>query len=215
MKSLVAVLAFCFISINVNAQLLNFGLKGGVNYNSNGELRAFSLTNPDQFEKFSSNEEVGYHLGMLAEIKLPLFLYIRPELIYTHTESSYEFDADNGKLKMDKLELPVLIGFRVLKIGRFFFGPNFSYIMNTKLSVPESVSNVSNVGYDDFIVSGQVGIGLNFGKIGADIRWETGFSDTEASFITENLIPEDSDFNAALADTSHSQFILSFYYKFK
>ena len=76
MKSLVAVLAFCFISINVNAQLLNFGLKGGVNYNSNGELRAFSLTNPDQFEKFSSNEEVGYHLGMLAEIKLPLFLYL-------------------------------------------------------------------------------------------------------------------------------------------
>ena len=208
------VIVFCF-ALSANAQFLNWGIKGGVNYNENGDLRAFSINNPVDFEKFSSNQEVGYHIGILSEIKLPLFLYIRPELVYTHTESSYDFDGDKGKLKMDKLEIPVLIGFRVFKIGRFFFGPNFSYIMNTKLSAPEAVDKISNVNYDDFIVSGQVGLGLNFGKIGADIRWETGFSETEASFITDNLIPENSDFNAALADTSHSQFILSFYYKFK
>ena len=205
---------FCF-ALSANAQFLNWGIKGGVNYNENGDLRAFSLDDPNSFEKFFSNEEVGYHIGILSEIKLPLFLYIRPEFIYTHTESSYNFDGDNGKLKMDKLELPVLLGFRVFKIGRFFFGPNFSYIMNTKLSVPDAVDNISNVTSDDFIVSGQIGLGLNFGKVGADIRWETGFSETEASFITDNLIPENSGFNAALADTSHSQFILSFYYKFK
>lgn len=113
---------------------------------------------------------------------------------------------------MDKLELPVLLGFRVLKIGRFFFGPNFSYIIDTKLSAPESIKNVS---YDDFTVSGQVGLGLNFGKIGADIRWETGFTDSQASFINDTLVPDNSDLNFGYADTSHSQFILSFYYKFK
>ena len=215
MQKVYLLITVLFISLNMSAQFLNWGIKGGVNYNENGDIRAFSLDDPNTFEKFSSNQEVGYHIGILSEIKLPLFLYIRPELIYTHTESSYDFDTDNGKLKMDKLELPVLLGFRVFKIGRFFFGPNFSYIMNTKLSVPDTVENISNVTSDDFIVSGQIGLGLNFGKIGADIRWETGFSDTEASFITENLIPENSDFNAALADTSHSQFILSFYYKFK
>ena len=215
MQKVYLLITVLFISLNMSAQFLNWGIKGGVNYNENGDIRAFSLDDPNSFEKFSSNQEVGYHIGILSEIKLPLFLYIRPELFYTHTESSYDFDTDNGKLKMDKLELPVLLGFRVFKIGRFFFGPNFSYIMNTKLSVPDTVENISNVTSDDFIVSGQIGLGLNFGKIGADIRWETGFSDTEASFITENLIPENSDFNAALADTSHSQFILSFYYKFK
>jgi len=215
MKKVYLFIAVLSFSLNVSAQFLNWGIKGGVNYNENGDIRAFSLDDPNSFEKFSSNQEIGYHIGILSEIKLPLFLYIRPELIYTHTESSYDFDSENGKLKMDKLELPVLVGFRVFKIGRFFFGPNFSYIMNTKLSVPDAVENISNVTSDDFIVSGQIGLGLNFGKIGADIRWETGFSDTEASFITDNLIPENSDFNAALADTSHSQFILSFYYKFK
>ncbi len=63
------------------------------------------------------------------------------------------------------------------------------------------------------LFAGQVGLGLNFGKIGADIRWETGFSDSEAGFINDNITPDDLD--VVLVDTSHSQFILSFYYKFK
>ena len=207
MKNLYLFLVFCCLTFSANAQFLNWGIKGGVNYNENGDLRALNLGDPITL---SSNEEVGYHIGILSEIKLPLFLYIRPELIYTHTESSYKLDDDQSTLKLDKLELPVLVGFRVFKIGRFFFGPNFSYIMNTKLSVPESVEGVSNVSSDDFLVSGQIGLGLNFGKIGADIRWETGFSDSEASFIRNS-----TDLDFALVDTSHSQFILSFYYKFK
>ena len=207
MKNRYLFLVFCCLTFSAHAQFINWGIKGGVNYNENGDLRAINLGNPITL---SSNEEVGYHIGILSEIKLPLFLYLRPELVYTHTESSYKLNDDQGTLKLDKLELPVLVGFRVFKIGRFFFGPNFSYIMNTKLSVPESVEGVSNVSSDDFLVSGQIGLGLNFGKIGADIRWETGFSDSEASFIRNS-----TDLDFALVDTSHSQFILSFYYKFK
>ena len=207
MKNLYLFLVFFCLTFSANAQFLNWGIKGGVNYNENGDLRTINQGDPISL---SSNEEVGYHIGILSEIKLPLFLYIRPELVYTHTESSYKLDSDQGTLKLDKLELPVLLGFRVFKIGRFFFGPNFSYIMNTKLSVPESIEGVSNVSSDDFLVSGQIGLGLNFGKIGADIRWETGFSDSEASFIRKN-----TNLDFALVDTSQSQFILSFYYKFK
>ena len=207
MKNVYLFLVVLCLTLSANAQFLNWGIKGGVNYNENGNLRAINAGDPISL---SSNQEVGYHFGILSEIKLPLFLYIRPELIYTHTESSYELDEDKGVLKLDKLELPVLVRFRVLKIGRFFFGPNFSYIMNTKLSVPESIEGVSNISSDDFLVSGQIGLGLNLGKIGADIRWETGFSDSEASFIRDN-----TDLDFALVDTSHSQFILSFYYKFK
>lgn len=211
MKNLYLLLIVFSLSLSAQAQFLNWGIKGGVNYNVNGDV--YALDSSDEIiDTFSSSEEVGYHVGLLTEIKLPLFLYIRPELIYTHTESSYDFDDDKGRLKMDKLELPVLLGFRVLKIGRFFFGPNFSYIIDTKLSAPESIKNVS---YDDFTVSGQVGLGLNFGKIGADIRWETGFTDSQASFINDTLVPDNSDLNFGYADTSHSQFILSFYYKFK
>ena len=213
MKKLFILSLFLLISPMVFGQFLNFGFKGGVNYNVNGDLRA-AVTEIDlDSPVFKSSEEVGYHIGMLAEIKLPLFLYIRPELVYTHTESSYKSEAGNTKLKMDKLDLPVLVGFRVLKIGRFFFGPNFQYIMSQDLSTIENIDNITKVSADDFIVSGQIGIGIDIGKFGADVRWETGFTDSEANFIGDiGELEEAVDLNV---DTSAQQFILSFYFTFK
>jgi len=205
-----AIVIFALSSLEAEAQFLNFGIKGGVNYNSNGDLRA---TDFNVFENISSGEETGFHLGFLAEIKLPLFLYIRPELIYTHTESSYKADGDKSKFRMDKIEAPVLVGFRVLKIGRFFFGPSFQYIINSDLSRTENLNKITKLNSDDFTVSGQIGLGLDLGRFGADVRWESGFTDSEANFIGD-VIGNDSPV-ALNVDTSHQQFILSFYYKFR
>jgi hypothetical protein len=209
MKKIIILSLFLCISNSVTSQFLNFGIKGGVNYNVNGDLRA--LSEGELIDKISSDEEVGYHFGILTEIKLPLFLYLRPELVYTHTESSYKVDSDRSKLKMDKLDIPVLVGFRILKFGRAFLGPNFQYVMNTKLTAPETVDNISKITSDDFIVAGQVGLGLDFGKIGADIRWETGFSGSEADF----LVGATGYDGRVQVETDPQQFILSFYYKFK
>ena len=207
MKKLIAILAFALFVSNAHAQFLNYGIQGGINYNANGDLRTSGL----DISRITSSEESGYHLGLLAEIKLPLFLYIRPELIYTHTESSYKASTDKTKLRMDKIEAPVLVGFRVLKIGRFFFGPSFQYVINTDLSATENLKSIREISSDDFTVSGQLGIGVNLGRFGADVRWETGFSDSEANFIGE-VFGEPVGLNV---DTSHQQFILSFYYKFR
>lgn len=209
MKNLLFPLLLFVVMLNANAQFLNWGIKGGVNYNGNGDLRA--IINEADFDKLSSNEEIGYHFGLLAEIKLPLFLYIRPELLYTHTESSYKGSNDQTKLKMDRFDLPVLLGFRVLKVGRFFLGPSFQFVMNTDLTDTENLTNIKNIRSEDFVVAGQVGIGLNFGRFGGDIRWETGFTESEASFIGNNLNTGDT---RLLVDTQSQQFLLSVYYKF-
>lgn len=209
MKNLLFPFLFFAAIMSANAQFLNWGVKGGVNYNVNGDLRA-SIDNAD-FDKLSSNEEVGYHFGLLAEIKLPLFLYIRPELLYTHTESSYQGTDDKTKLKMDRFDLPVLLGFRVLKVGRFFLGPSFQFVMNTDLSDTENIDQIKNIKSEDFVVAGQIGIGLNFGRFGGDIRWETGFTESEASFIGNNVNIGDTKL---LVDTQNQQFLLSVYYKF-
>lgn len=209
MKNLLFPLLLFVVMLNANAQFLNWGIKGGVNYNGNGDLR--EIINEADFDKLSSNEEIGYHFGLLAEIKLPLFLYIRPELLYTHTESSYKGSNDQTKLKMDRFDLPVLLGFRVLKVGRFFLGPSFQFVMNTDLTDTENLTNIKNIRSEDFVVAGQVGIGLNFGRFGGDIRWETGFTESEASFIGNNLNTGDT---RLLVDTQSQQFLLSVYYKF-
>ncbi len=204
-KLLFIIILFGTFSVT-NAQFFNYGIKGGLNYNSNGDLRL--LNNLADVIPISSNEEAGFHIGFFSEIKFPFWLYLRPELVYTHTESSYQGLLNNkSKLKRDLIEAPILVGFRVFKIGRFFFGPSFQYAINTNLSI----DNVKKISSDDFTVAGQVGIGINLGRIGADIRWETGFTDSEAAFIG-SLIGEDNI--NLLVDTSQQQFILSFYYKF-
>lgn len=215
MKNLLFVLLFFGSILSANAQFLNWGVKGGINYNANGDLLV--VAEDIISEPLSSDQELGYHFGLLAEIKLPLFLYIRPELLYTHTESSYsinddgESDGGEARLKMDRIDIPVLLGFRVFKIGRFFFGPSFQYIMNTDLSA-ENVNNIKNISYDDFNVAAQVGVGLNFGRFGADIRWEAGLLGTEALYEVDDLELEDAA-NVDV-DTDNMQFLLSVYWKF-
>jgi len=208
MKNLIIALLFFGSILSANAQFLNWGVKAGLNYNANGDL-----TYDDGIleETFSSDQELGYHFGLLAEIKLPLFLYIRPELLYTHTESSYPIEDGEAKLKMDRVDIPVLLGFRVFKIGRFFFGPSFQYIINTDLSASESAANIKTISYDDFNIAAQVGIGLNFGRFGTDIRWEAAFADTEALFKIDGF----EDVGGVAVNTDSMQFLLSVYWKFE
>ena len=210
MKNLVLTFVFFATVYSANAQFLNWGVKAGMNYNANGDLVV--LSEEIASDPFSSSQELGYHFGLLAEIKLPLFMYIRPELLYTHTESSYTIESDEAKLKMDRIDIPVLLGFRVFKIGRFFLGPNFQYVLNTDLSASDNVTKIKNISYDDFNVAAQVGFGLNFGRFGADIRWEAGLLGTEALYQVDGIDLEEIE--NVKVDTDNMQFLLSVYWKF-
>lgn len=213
MKKIILILLMIGSFSIANAQFLNFGIKGGINYNSNGDLRSLDFSDISENVKISSEEETGYHFGVFTEMKLPLWLYVRPELYYEHTESSYEGAVDKTKLKLDKINAPILVGIRVLSIGRVFLGPSFHYTISTDLKDTPSFNNIKTISSDDFSVGGQIGIGLELGRIGADIRWETGFTDTEAIFVGDVL--DGLGGESIKIDTSPQQFILSFYYKFK
>ncbi|MDZ7615151.1 MAG: outer membrane beta-barrel protein [Flavobacteriaceae bacterium] len=122
---------FLFLALGIStasAQLFSFGIKGGVNNNSNGNMSEVSgfIGNLD----VKSIEEAGYHFGVFGEINLPLWLYIRPELNYTHTESSYKLDGNKQALEMNKIDVPVLAGLKILHWGRIIAGPVFSYMID-------------------------------------------------------------------------------------
>ncbi|WP_456237554.1 outer membrane beta-barrel protein [Flavisericum labens] len=164
-----------------------FGFKGGLNYNANG----------DYFESISSNAKhpdrnIGYHLGIFG--KIGKNLYLRPELVYTSTKSDYDDDT----FEMQKLDAPILVGAKVIGPLSVFGGPSFQYILDTEFD-GISINNVKN----DFTVGLNFGIGLNFKKLGIDLRYERGFSDNEATFINSNL-----NTNNRL-DTRPDQLILS------
>ncbi|MEJ2585710.1 MAG: porin family protein, partial [Robiginitalea sp.] len=141
-----------------------FGLKAGINFNSNGDLKI------NEVPEINPDAGVGFHVGVWG--RLGGVAYVRPELVYTEINSEYEGENfDMRKLKMRKLDLPVLFGHRFLGIFHGFIGPAFQYILNTDL---EDL-NISDV-EKEFSVGLHIGGGVNLGKIGIDIRYERGLS---------------------------------------
>ncbi|WP_111308219.1 outer membrane beta-barrel protein [Confluentibacter sediminis] len=164
-----------------------FGIKGGLNYNANG----------DYFESIGSNAKhpdrnVGYHIGLFGKIGNQI--YFKPELVYTSTKSDY----DNDSFKMQKLDAPLLVGIKVLGPVSVFAGPSFQYILDSDFN-GIAINDVKN----DFTVGLNFGIGLNINKLGIDLRYERGFSDNEATFIGNNGI------GTSRLDTRPDQLILS------
>ncbi len=171
-KLVLSTLFITFLCLNLNAQKGNsFGIKAGLNYNANG----------DYFQSISENAQdpdrnIGYHIGVFG--KLGNDLYFRPELVYTSTKSDY----NSNDFDMKKLDLPLLVGAKIIGPVSVFGGPSFQYIVDTEFD-GISIDNVEN----DFSVGLNFGIGLTFNKIGIDLRYERGFSENEATFIGNNL----------------------------
>ncbi|WP_299118088.1 porin family protein [uncultured Winogradskyella sp.] len=169
-----------------------FGIKAGLNYGGNG----------DYFESVNNNfqnpdQNIGYHIGVFG--KLGNRLYFRPELVYTKVKSDY----NAGDFDMQKLDVPLLVGIKVLGPVNVFAGPSLQYILDTDFENLR-VDDIEN----DFSVGLNFGIGLNLNRLGIDLRYERGFSDNEATFIDNNNI-----ISLDRLDTRPEQLILSLSYK--
>ncbi|WP_339657695.1 outer membrane beta-barrel protein [uncultured Maribacter sp.] len=168
----------------------SFGIKGGLNYNANGdyfESAGDIAENPDR--------NIGYHIGIFGKIGASK-VYVRPELVYTNTKSDYE----NSEFDMSKLDLPLLLGLKVVGPLHVFAGPAFQYILETKFEGIK-IDDVEN----DFTVGLNIGTGVNFGKLGVDLRYERGFSNNEATFINTDI----TTVGPSRIDTRPDQIIIS------
>ncbi|MFZ9005047.1 MAG: hypothetical protein ACO3AE_13575, partial [Robiginitalea sp.] len=108
-----ALLALFSLTTYAQAGGSGFGLKAGINFNSNGDLKI------DEVPDINPDTGVGYHLGIWG--RFGGAAYMRPELVYTEINSDY----DGQTFKMRKLDLPVLFGHRFLGIFHGFIGPAF------------------------------------------------------------------------------------------
>ena len=180
MKKVILVVFLALGLSQVSNAQINFGIKGGINYNNNGDLTLSSAGN-DIINGAESKS--GFHAGVWFRGKLPILgLYLRPELVYTQVKSEYTYKSTATDYDFKKLDVPVLLGKKVLGFGNVFIGPSFQYIIEDNFSF----SDLSSDDFDKFSVGMQMGFGVEFGKIGLDVRWERGLSDSEARFTDNN-----------------------------
>ena len=190
MRKTLLIVAAILVGYGLQAQAgSGFGIKAGLNYNGNGDYfnsveNAFE--NPDR--------NAGFHVGVYG--KLGNRIYLRPELVYTSTTSGY----DEGDLKIQKLDVPLLVGTKIIGPLHAFVGPSFQYILNSKFD-DVTIDDIDN----DLTLGFNLGAGVNLGKFGIDLRYERGFTENEISFINTNIVNVDDR-----VDTRPDQLILSF-----
>ena len=175
MRNLILAIVLVFSSMSLSAQSFKWGAKVNVGSPdvSLDDLKNLSEPGNSVDELLITDPKLNLQLGLFARIQL-LGFYIQPEAMFSNSKSELKFEGVEGEVKLNKLDLPVMVGKRFLKIFRVNAGPVFSLklsqdIKNLKDSSDEIVANYKNA-----TVGLQYGIGLDISMITVDLRVEKG-----------------------------------------
>ena len=210
------------LCIGVSAQSFSWGAKVNVGSpnlkikdiqnlqnNQNGENIAKLLDDTDAV--------LTYQLGLYTRFMFA-GIYVQPEAMFSSSKTEMTFEniingngnTNNvvGEVRLNKLDVPVMIGKRFMKILRINAGPVFSYILSQNIdqSGAKEAWNEINAEYKNATVGLQYGIGVDIAMINIDLRVEKGFQ-----AISENLTIGETSF---AADQRLEQIMLSVGMKF-
>lgn len=167
---------FCMLVLPL-AGFAQLGLNGGLKLGGGvSQINFDRATNSQAGGAFVPGDaRVSFHGGGYLQLKI-LGLLLRPELYYTSIGSQAIFESQNlqqvqtqvKNYNINRLDLPVLVGFNMLKVLRINGGPVISAIAGNNTTVNQKL-NSATVGL-------QLGVGLDLGKIGIDARYEGSFT---------------------------------------
>lgn len=172
-----AILILMLMCTSVAMAQSGFGIKGGLNYGDNGEITYSDITTSGEDIMEGGDSKAGYHFGFFYRAEAGGF-FLKPELLYTRTKSSYEYNDETADYKISKIDVPVLVGMDILGPVHIFAGPSLQYILDHDFQ-GVSLGDVE----EEFTVGAQFGAGIQFGGIGIDVRYERGLKDNEASVL--------------------------------
>lgn len=173
------------ITISFASAQVRIGIKGGINAAQLKSNDEFITPNPspDAYYRITIPKHtlIGYHVGLMAQFQISA-LFIQPEVIYTVTKNDiniYDLNgsnptmADEIKQKLNRLEIPVIVG---LKLGAFKagVGPVLTFLISDdsdlkKITEYDLQLNKATMGY-------QAGIGLDFKHLTFDARYSGSLS---------------------------------------
>ena len=157
------------------SQTFSYGLKGGVNYTMGGQITGKEGGNGDWSGTIEGQGEIGYHGGIFVQADFGKF-FIRPEVVYTSLETTFEFPNQPSLYSVDKFDIPLLIGYKVWGPLEVFAGPVYSNILESTLEGDEYETPIV---VQNSPINAQVGVKVEFGRFGLDVRYERSLSTEE------------------------------------
>jgi hypothetical protein len=172
MKKIALLIVFVGFSILAFGQALpsfQLGIKAGAN------LSKLTTEQP-----LSSDNRTGYYGGLWARLG-GAGIHLQPEAYLSGKNTTVTRNSDGAEndVKFTSLDVPILIGTKFGAAGlglRLNTGPIISFILDDKQSPKKAVNSAFDGDFKDKNFGWQFGAGLDIGKIGIDLRYETGLS---------------------------------------
>jgi hypothetical protein len=187
MKKLLLLMFAIGIFVQVKAQELEFGIKGGLS-GSKLTLSQEPGTNTPTYS-FESNNTINF--GAYGRFVFPVAgLYVQPELIFNSRASNFKvFTEPAFYHKANYVDIPVLFGFRFLKIARVYGGPNFQILTKQLTEIPNNPDYVKTdlskqaTGY-------QLGVGADLARLRVDVKWDFNNNSMGSPFTYKGDTPD-------------------------
>jgi hypothetical protein len=176
MKKLIMIVAVLLFASSASFAQFNFGIKAGLNYNT---IKA-------QNNEFEESGVLGYQAGAWARIGKGI--YLQPEVYLGSKGSQFTITTGSGatairqevEKKFTTVDVPLLIGKKFGKEStnfRIMAGPALQFNLSDDDGAFAQATNPNFYKYEDFVVNGQVGAGLDLGSLSVDLRYETSLQD--------------------------------------
>lgn len=152
----------------LNAQMVDFGLKGGLN------LATWSNNNSG----VGYQNRAGFHAGLLARVHAGPNIAVQPEVVYSSQGTKYTIGTQEHNLQMNYVNIPVMLQ---AKVGGGLYaqaGPQVGFLVG----VEDKVNNVETGFFtsNDFKKTDvAIGFGLGYAgasPIGVDARYNLGLT---------------------------------------
>lgn len=178
---LISLTSFSFSQMN--AQQFQVGLKGGINKTSGGQITGNNSGLPAQYtsDTFEAVGEIGYHGGGWVQVNFGKF-FIRPEVVYSNLESTFEFQNYDALYNIKELSVPILIGYNVYGPLDLYVGAAYKNIIDVSLFGLEDAPGSNQppgIVVQDTPFAAQIGAKAQFGIIGVDVRYDYSLSSEE------------------------------------
>lgn len=158
--------AFILFSAIATAQGFHVGAKVGANLDKiNGQA-------------FKDGYNLGYHLGGFMEIDFSKSIGIQPEILFSQTNTKATDDLGEifkpgDNIKLNYLNIPVLLRVNASKLLTLNAGPQFSILMNNHETLLENGQDAFKSGDLALVLGAQ----LNFSSLKLYGRYNIGLSD--------------------------------------
>ena len=153
-----------------------FGIKGGVN-----------MSNLYSGNVDDKNATYGFNAGFYTAFPISDNIFIQPEILYTTKGAELEYNnafvSGVGKFRLNYIEVPLLVKFKLTQNFNIHVGGYASYLVDGKVSNESSAGNafdfeekISADDFNRFDAGLSAGVGVDFDPLSIGLRYNYGLT---------------------------------------